>query len=116
MELEEGKSGIPAVVQWDQRCLGRVGTQVPSPAWHSGLGIRCCHSWGLGRNCGSDLISGPGNPCAQGSQKRKEKKKKEGKSPILLGEEVDLNPALWLPGPVFRQEQGQGRGEALLAG
>lgn len=50
------------------------------------------------------------------AKREKKKKKKEGKSPILLGEEVDLNPALWLPGPVFRQEQGQGRGEALLAG
>ena len=64
--------GVPAVAQQDRQHLGRAGTQVPSPAWHSGLGI----GNGLGQDCGSDLIPGLGTPYAWGGQKRKKKKKK----------------------------------------
>ena len=55
--------------------LGRM--QVQSLALHSGLRIQCCSSFGLGRDCVSDLIPCPGTPCAAGQSKMGEKKKKE---------------------------------------
>ena len=51
--------GAPTVMQQGQWWLGSAGMQVPSPAQHSGLGIRCCHSCSLVR-LGSDLIPGHG--------------------------------------------------------
>ena len=67
------KNGVPAVLQRDQQLLGSVGTQVQSPAQHSGLGIWCCRSYGLGLDCGSDLIPGPGTPYISGKPKMKNK-------------------------------------------
>ena len=54
------------MAQWDLQHLGSTGTQVQSPAWHSGVRIQHCHSNGLGLNCGSDLIPGLGTPYALG--------------------------------------------------
>ena len=54
------------MVQWKQKCHGSAGTRVQSPAWHGGLRIPRCHSFGLGHDHGSDLIPGPGTPCATG--------------------------------------------------
>ena len=50
------------MVHQDPRSLVSTGTQVRSPARHSGLRIRGCQSWGLGHNYGSDLIPGLGTP------------------------------------------------------
>ena len=44
--------------------------QVRSPAGHSGLRIPCCHSYGIGSNCGLDPIPGPRTPYAAGVEKR----------------------------------------------
>ena len=65
------------MAQQDQWCLGSTGTQVPPPAWHSGLRIWHCHSCGLGHNCGSALISGWGTPYAWVQPKKEGKKKAE---------------------------------------
>ena len=62
--------GIPVVVQRDQQYLGSTGTQV-RPVWHSGLGIWHCRSCGLGHDCSSELIPGPGALYAAGQQKMK---------------------------------------------
>ena len=48
--------GVPAVAQWDWQHLGSTGTQVQSPAWHSGLGL----------DYGLDVIPGPGTPYTAG--------------------------------------------------
>ena len=48
----------------------------PWERWDSGLiphpaqWVRCCHSFGLGLNCSSDLIPGPGTPYATGAAKK----------------------------------------------
>ena len=68
--LTNKAGGVPAVVQQDPH-LGSPRTQVRSPARHSGLRIQCCHSCGLGCNCGSDLIPGSGTAYAVGSQRDK---------------------------------------------
>ena len=75
---------VPTVVQWDQWHLGSSGMQVGSPAWHSGLGIQCCHSCGLGHNCSSDMNTGLRTPYAVGQPKKKERKK-ETVSPNTIG-------------------------------
>ena len=63
--------GVPSMAQWDRQHLGSAGTQVWSPAQHSGLTIRCCCSFGLDGNCSSDLILGLGTPYAKRQQKEK---------------------------------------------
>ena len=78
MERErERELGVPAVTQhdWWNLCCSR--TQVPSPVWHGGLRIWCCHSCSISCNCGLDLIPGLGTPCADGWPKKKKKKKLE---------------------------------------
>ena len=67
--------GAPNVAQQEQWCLGRAGTQVQSPAQHSGLRIWYCRSCGFGHDCGLDLIPGPRVPYATGQPKMKKKKK-----------------------------------------
>ena len=59
--------------QWS---LCSAGAQVPSavPVLHSGLRIQCCSGCGVARNCGLDLIPGPGTPCAAGWPKKEKKK------------------------------------------
>ena len=64
-------AGVPSVVKWDHWCLGSTGRQVPFLARHSGLRIRHYRSYGLGGNCGSDLIPGLGTPYALGRPKKK---------------------------------------------
>ena len=66
----ETEWGVPAVVQQGQWCLGSPEMQVPSPARHSGLRILGWHSCGIGRDCGLDLIHGPGIPYATGQPKK----------------------------------------------
>ena len=68
-KLERKGKGVPAsarglVASW------RTRMQVRFWAWHSGLRIQHCHSCGLGRNCGSDLMPGPGAPYAVGWPKK----------------------------------------------
>ena len=70
------------MAQWDGQSLCSPGTQVRSPAWHNGLRIQHCHSFGVGLNCGWDPIPGLGAPSATG----KEKKRKE------AGRETALSP------------------------
>ena len=57
-------------------------TQVQSPAWHNGLKDQM---W-LSRNCGSDLIPGPGTPYATGPSRRKETTQAPSKLPEVLGD------------------------------
>lgn len=42
--------------------------------WQGGLGIQCCHSCGVGHNCGSHLTPDPGSPYAL-RQLKKEKER-----------------------------------------
>ena len=73
MKKKKGRKGVPAVAQWDWRHPGTTGMQVRSPAGHSGLRILCCCSCGLGLDCGSDLISGPGTSYAAKNEKKKKR-------------------------------------------
>lgn len=52
------------MVHRDRWHLRSAGTQVRSPSGQSGLGIRRCHSSGLGQHCGSDLTPELGAPHA----------------------------------------------------
>ena len=77
MDLSSHEShdlGIPTVAQQDQLCLWFAGTQVQSPAQHR---LRIQLSYGIGCNCGSDLIHGLGTPYTTGQPKRKERSKRE---------------------------------------
>ena len=65
--------GVSAVAQRDQQHLGSTGTQVRSPAQHSGLRICQCFSSDLGQNCSSDLITGPRNTICHGVAKKENK-------------------------------------------
>ena len=85
----EGRSSHDGAMDWH---LGSTGTQVQSPARHSGLRIWHCGSSGLGHDCGSDLIPGPGTPYALGRPKMKNKQKQGQR----VGEEPP--PACALPG------------------
>ena len=58
-------------------CFRSAGTQVQSPAWHSGLRVWHCRICGLGGNCGSDPIPGLGTPYVEGWLKKEKKKKKK---------------------------------------
>ena len=71
--------GVPAVAQWvdDPACLCGGAGLIPSPAGHSGLRIRRCHSWGLGCSSSSDSIPGPETSMCCGVQLKKEKKKSQ---------------------------------------
>ena len=55
--------------------LGSAGMQVESPAQHSGLRIRCCHSCSLGRNYGSDMLPGSGTSYTQVQPTKKQANK-----------------------------------------
>ena len=74
------------MAQQDWWCLGSLGTQVRSPAWHSGLRFLHCCSYILGQNCGLNLIAGLGTPYATRWPKKERKKgrKKEGKIQDLI--------------------------------
>ena len=66
--------GVLAVVQWDQQDLGSAGMQIQSWDQHREVRIWWCHRYGLGHGCGSDLITGPGTPCATEQQKNLKKR------------------------------------------
>lgn len=72
-ESKKDKAGDPTVVKWGQLCLGSY--RDPGLTY-SGLGIQCCHTFGLGHNCGSNLIPDPGAPYISGRPKMTKKKKK----------------------------------------
>ena len=77
MDLSSHEShdlGIPTVAQQDQLCLWFAGTQVHSPAQHR---LRIQLSYGIGCNCGSDLIPAPGTPYVAGRPKKEKEKKKK---------------------------------------
>ena len=59
------------MLQRNWQHIGSTGTQVHSPAQHSGLRIWHCRSCGLGRNCAWALIPSLGTPYAMSGQKRK---------------------------------------------
>ena len=61
--------------QQDSWCLGSSGTRVQSPARQSRLRIQHCHSFGLGHDCGLDLIPDLGTSYAAGWPKMKKRKK-----------------------------------------
>ena len=71
-------------VSWSSCCgtvglghLGSSGTRVRSPAQHSGLRIRCCHSCSFGGSCGLNLISGlETSICHEAAKKEKRREKK----------------------------------------
>ena len=67
------------MAQWDQQHPGSAGTvSIPGPAhWVKDRAALLQHS--VGSNWGSDLIPGPGTPCAK-REKKKEKKEEEGGS------------------------------------
>ena len=71
--------GVPTVAQLDWRCFVSAGTEVPSPAQHSGLRIWQCHSCSLGYNCSIDLMLGLGSShcCRVAKNGKKEKRKKK---------------------------------------
>ena len=62
------------MVQWDWWCLWSARMQVQSLAQHSGLWIQHCCSCSTGRNCISNLLSGPGT--SMQLKKQEEGKKK----------------------------------------
>ena len=62
------------MAQWDCWCLWSSGGQVQYPALYSGLRIQHRCSCGIGYNCGSDLIPGPGTAYTEGWPKEKKKK------------------------------------------
>lgn len=64
-------AGATAVAHWNWQCLGSTETQVQSPAPHSRLRIRRCHSCSLVCSCALDLIPGPRVPCAWVKQTKK---------------------------------------------
>ena len=70
------KFGVPAVVQWDWQHLRSAGTQVQSPALHSGC-------FGLCRNSGSDLTPG-----------QKKERKKENKRVNFMIDEKYISKAI----------------------
>ena len=97
-------------------CCGATGLVVSwecsdaNLAWHSGLRIGCCCSWGLGCNCGLDLIPGLGSPYAAGRPKKKKKKSEDmaqhlykdpehfmtdSKSPIFCDHPWLVDHAIW---------------------
>ena len=67
--------GVPTVAPRDQQHLRSPEMRVQSPARHSGLSIWCCHSFGVGGDCGWGLISGPGTPYTMGWPKTNKQKK-----------------------------------------
>ena len=69
--LKSNTTRVPTVAQGDWWRLCSTGMLVRSLTQHSGLRIWCCHS------CGSDMIPGPGTPCAAGWPKKKKKMKKK---------------------------------------
>ena len=68
------KIGVPALAQQDQWHLGDTGLQVLSLTLDTGLRNWHCQNFGLGADCGLDLIPGPGTPCAMGRPKKKKGK------------------------------------------
>ena len=65
-----------AVEEFPQWCSGIGGGSSAAPGcqfdqWLSAVGKKtpCCHSCGVGHNCGSDPMPGPGPPCAAGQPK-----------------------------------------------
>ena len=73
-QREKKKLQSFTVTQWDLQPLGSAKTQVRYLARHSGLRIWCCHCYGLGYNCCSDLIPVPRTPYATGRPKKKKKR------------------------------------------
>ena len=59
---------------------GAPGHGFSSLSQHSGLRIQRCFSCSLGRDCGSDLISGPGTPYCCGAAKNGKNKNQRNKS------------------------------------
>ena len=85
--------------KWNQQGLGSAGTQVRFLARHSGLRIQCCHSFGLGHNCSSDLIPGLGTPHVTGQPKIKQQRNQIGHVASLRSQgishaELRIRPSL----------------------
>ena len=67
------------MAQRDLWCLESTRKQVRSLAGHSGFRTQHCHGCGLGQNCSSDLIPGPGTLYALGPPKQTNKHKQTNK-------------------------------------
>ena len=66
------------MAKWDRQCLGSTGTQVRSPARHSGLRMWHCHSCSLGLQLHLKSDLWPGNcMCLEAAKKKKKKKQKK---------------------------------------
>ena len=67
-------------------CCSTTGSAASWEHWDAGSslarhsGLRIQHTCGLGHNCGSDVIPGPGTPYAPGAKKKKKKKKERPES------------------------------------
>ena len=100
------------MAQWDCWCLWSSGGQVQYPALYSGLRIQHRCSWGIGYNCGSDLIPGPGTAYTEGWPKEKKKKYKKSILSQLWGPEVQ-NQFHWAKSrcqqghPLLRDSRGE---------
>ena len=82
---------------WSSRC-STMGSVASWPlAWHSGLRIQHCSSYGLGCSCGSDLIPSPGTPYAVGWPKNKNKNKNVSLIFCFLGNQMLILPPSALP-------------------
>ena len=83
------RMGVPSVAKWvnDPAHLWGISGSL---AWCSGLKIPRCGSCGIGHNCGSDLISGPGTPYATEWPKKKKQRKKPWGIIFLLGYHYQL--------------------------
>ena len=69
---------VAAVVQWVNPTIVSWVTaeaKIRSPNQCSGLRIWHCHSWGVGRSCGSDSVPSPGNFHMLRVQAKKKKRK-----------------------------------------
>lgn len=64
--------GVPTVAHQYWQHLGNAGTQVRSPASHSGLRMWYCSSRGIGHNCGLEPVTGlETSVCHRAAKKRK---------------------------------------------
>ena len=75
--------------------MGALGRGFDTRPGHSVLRTSCCRSFGLGQDCGWDLIPGLGARYAEGQPKmegKKKKKKNGGKRELAIKQSIMLVP------------------------
>ena len=87
-EQKKRQRGVPTVAKWVKdpqmlwlRSLRRWGFN--PLAWHTGLRMWHCCSFGVGRSCGSDLIPGQGISICRWCDQNREKKR-QGLTYVLI--------------------------------